>query len=208
MSGHLSSHRLPSRLVTTAPAADLVRRDLNGRQAHRVDALVDATIAELRAKGYDGLTVRNVASRAKVAPATAYTYFGSKDHLVAEVFWRRLAALPAPSVDRRHSRVTRVSAALRELALLIAAEPELAAASTTAILAPDPDVQRLRDRIGATFNQRLSSALGDAAEPAVLRALNLALAGALLQAGMGYFSYTQLADRMDEVVAVLFGANR
>ena len=30
--------------------------------------------------------------RAGVAPATAYTYFSSKSHLVAEVFWRRLSA--------------------------------------------------------------------------------------------------------------------
>lgn len=185
-----------------------LRRDLGSRQADRVDALVEATIAELRANGYEGLTVRNVARRANVAPATAYTYFGSKDHLVAEVFWRRLAALPPVSVDRRHATLTRVSAVLRELALLVADEPELAAASTTAILAADPDVQRLRDQIGAAFNDRLVAALGDDAAPAVVRALNLALAGALLQAGMGYFSYTQLADRMDEVTGVLLGAKR
>lgn len=184
---------------TSAPA----RRVLGGRQADRVDALVEATIAELRASGYEGLTVRNAARRANVAAATAYTYFGSKDHLVAEVFWRRLAALPQPSVDGRRSRVARVSKAVRQLALLIAEEPELAAASTTAILANDPDVRRLRDRIGAAFNERLVSALGADAEPAIVRALNLALAGALLQAGMGYFSYTELADRMDEVVAVV-----
>lgn len=186
-------------------AAEPARRGLGGRQADRVDALVEATIAELRAHGYDGLTVRNAARRAKVAAATAYTYFGSKDHLVAEVFWRRLATLPAPAVDGRRSALARVSAALHELALLIAEEPELAAASTTAILAPDPDVQRLRGRIGATFNERFERALGDDADPAVLRALNLALAGALLQAGMGYFSYTELAERMDEVAGLLLG---
>ena len=189
---------------TTEP----LRRDLGGRQADRVDALVDATIAELRTHGYDGLTVRNVARRAQVAAATAYTYFGSKDHLVAEVFWRRLAALPMPTIDGRRSTRARVSTVLRELALLIAEEPELAAASTTAILAADPDVQRLRDQIGAAFNDRLIAALGDDGEAAVVRALNLALAGALLQAGMGYFSYTQLADRMDEVAGVLLGATR
>ncbi len=191
-------------LSTTEPT----RRDLGSRQADRVDALVEATIAELRANGYEGLTVRNVARRAKVAAATAYTYFGSKDHLVAEVFWRRVATLPAVTTDRRCSTATRVSLTLRELALLIAAEPELAAASTTAILAADPDVQRLRDQIGAAFNERMVAALGDDAETAVIRALNLALAGALLQAGMGYFSYAQLADRMDEVAGVLLGGNR
>lgn len=199
----MSNQWVGSTPVPSTSTTEPTRRDLGGRQADRVDALVEATIAELRANGYEGLTVRNAARRAKVAAATAYTYFGSKDHLVAEVFWRRLSALPVPAMDGRWSTVTRVSAVLRELALLIAEEPELAAASTTAILAQDPDVQRLRDRIGATFSERLTLALGGDADPAVVRALNLALAGALLQAGMGYFSYTELADRMDEVVAVL-----
>ena len=189
----------------SSTAADLGRRDLGGRQADRVDALVAAALDELRTNGYDGLTVRNVARRAGVAAATAYTYFGSKDHLVAEVFWRRLDALPAPSVDARRRAVDRVSEALRELALLVNEEPELAAASTTAILANDPDVQRLRDRIGAAFNSRLHVALGPDHDPAVLRALNLALAGALLQAGMGYFGYADLADRMREVAELVLG---
>jgi len=189
--------------MSSTSASELARRDLGGRQADRVDALVDATVAELRANGYDGLTVRNAARRAGVAAATAYSYFGSKDHLVAEVFWRRLASLPEPAVDTRRSAVDRVSAALRELALLVADEPELAAASTTAILARDADVQRLRDRIGAAFNDRLRAALGEDVDPTVLRALNLALAGALLQAGMGYFSYTELADRMHEVAGLV-----
>jgi AcrR family transcriptional regulator len=192
----------------SSPLAEPLRRDLGSRQADRVDALVAATIDELRANGYDGLTVRNVAKRAGVAAATAYTYFGSKDHLVAEVFWRRLQALPTPRADGRRSAASRVAGALRDLALSIAAEPELAAASTTAVLATDPDVERLRNRIGAAFNDRLAQALGADADPAVLRALNLALAGALLQAGMGYFSYTELADRMDEVVGVVLGGPR
>jgi len=164
---------------------------------------VAAALVELRVSGYDGLTVRNVARRAEVAPATAYSYFGSKDHLVAEVFWRRLEALPAPAVDARRTPATRVAAALAQLVELIAEEPELAAASTTAILASDPDVERLRDRIGRAFDERLASALGPDHDPSVRRALNLALAGALLQAGMGYFSYTDLAGRMDEVTRVV-----
>lgn len=190
-------------MSSTAPAVDPPRRDLGGRQAERVDALVAATVEELRAGGYDGLTVRNVARRAGVAPATAYTYFGSKDHLVAEVFVRRVDAWNAEAADPGATPLERVTAALRSLAALVAAEPELAAASTTAILATDPDVQRLRDRIGAAFNDRLRAALGDRPDPVVLRALNLALAGGLLQAGMGYFGYAELADRLAEVAAVL-----
>ena len=40
-----------------------------------------------------------VAAEAGVGAATAYTYFSSKEHLVAEVFWRRLAASPVPATD-------------------------------------------------------------------------------------------------------------
>jgi AcrR family transcriptional regulator len=184
------------------------RRRVADRQADRIGALVDATVVELRHHGYDGLTVRNAAKRAGVAAATAYTYFGSKDHLVAEVFWRRLEAMPEPTLDGRQSPRTRVVAVLRHLALTIAAEPELAAASTTAVLAGDPDVARLRARIGGTFNARLADALGPDADPAVLNTLNLALAGGLLQAGMGYFSYTDLADRLAEVAEVVLGVRR
>ncbi|MGH9273884.1 MAG: TetR family transcriptional regulator [Acidimicrobiales bacterium] len=194
--------------MPSTSTTELARRGLDGRQADRVDALVDATVVELRLRGYDGLTVRNAARRAGVAAATAYSYFGSKDHLVAEVFWRRLDALPAPTVDGRRTALGRVSATLRELAQAIAAEPELAAASTTAVLANDPDVHRLRNRIGALLSSRISAALGDDADPAVVRALNLAFAGALLQVGMGYFGYTELADRMDEVAAVLLAGPR
>lgn len=194
-------------MSSTSAPAPLRRGSAEGR-SDRVDALVAATIAELRAGGYDGLTVRNAARRAGVAPATAYTYFASKDHLVAEVFWRRLQTLPSPPLDGRQRARTRVTAALRALARLIAEEPELAAASTTAILSADPDVGRLRARIGSAFNARLAAALGPDADPSVLRALNLALAGALLQAGMGYFSYAELAERMDEVAGLVVGGRR
>ncbi len=191
--------------MSSTSTAEVGRRDLGGRQADRVDALVEATLLELRAGGYDGLTVRNVARRAGVAAATAYTYFGSKDHLVAEVFARRVDGLPTPQVDGTSTAVDRVSAALREIADLVAGEPELASASTTAVLARDPDVERLRVRIGAAFNDRIHAALGADAAPGVLRALNLAWAGALLQAGMGVFPYTELADRMHEVAEVVLG---
>jgi AcrR family transcriptional regulator len=189
--------------MSNTSTVEVGRRDLGGRQADRVDALVAAALEELRTHGYDGLTVRNVARRAGVAAATAYTYFGSKDHLVAEVFWRRLDALPEPAVDARRPVVERVAGVLRELSLLVADEPELAAASTTAILARDTDVQRLRDRIGVVFGERLRAALGPDHDPAVLRALNMAFSGAFLQAGMGYFGYPELADRMEQVAGVL-----
>lgn len=158
--------------------------------------LVDAAGTELRSAGYDGLSVRGVARRAGVAPATAYAYFGSKDHLVAEVFWRRLGDLPPVTVDRRRSPTARVAAALDGIGRLVASEPELAAAATVAMLARDPDVEPLRDRVGALVQRRLADALGDDARPEVVAALMYAFAGVALQAGMGYFGYDELADRV------------
>ena len=184
------------------------RRRLTSRQARTVDRLCVAAIDEIRASGYDGLTVRNVARRAGVAPATAYTYFASKDHLVAEVFWRRLRTIEPASVDRRRSAAARAATALRELALLVVDEPELAAACTAALLAPDADVKHLRERIGAEVQQRLSAALGDSLTPPVLRALELAFTGAMVQAGTGHLAYTDLPDRLAEVAGLVLGERR
>jgi AcrR family transcriptional regulator len=194
VSGHVSS--TPG--LTEAP-----RRELTARQAAVVEKLTNAAVHEIRAKGYEGLTVRNVAARARVAPATAYTYFASKDHVITEVFWRRLRALPDPTFDRRRGAAGRVVEALRDVVLLVSNEPELAAACTTAMLASDPDVKRLRDRIGAQIRHRIRSALGDHADPSVLRALELAVSGALLQAGMGHLRYADLPRLLEEFTALL-----
>jgi len=182
---------------------ELPRRRVTERQAEMVRRLAEATMVEIRAKGYDGLTVRNVAARAGVAPATAYTYFASKDHLIAEVFWRRLRELPRSKINGRRNAPARVAEALGELTAFLASEPELAAASTTALLAADPDVKHLRDRVGAEIRRRLEAALGDDDGDAVLRALELAVAGAMIQAGMGHLKYAELPARVSEVAGLL-----
>jgi AcrR family transcriptional regulator len=199
---------MSSTLVAMPTHEAPVRRHLTERQADTVQRLTEAVVDELRDTGYDGLTVRNVARRAQVAPATAYTYFSSKDHLVAEVFWRRLQSLSAVRIQGRPGPAARVMAALGDLALLVADEPRLAAACTTALLANDPDVKRLRDRIGGVVVDRLTVALGPDAEPAALRALELAFSGAMLQAGMGYLAYHDLAGQMAEVATLVVGRRR
>jgi len=177
------------------------RRRLTDRQADTVRRLTDAAVEEVREAGFDGLTVRNVARRAGVAPATAYTYFASKNHLITEVFWRRLSALP--EVELRGDVRERVVTVLREIALLVSDEPLLAAACTTAMLGSDPDVQELRLRIGLTIRRRIQTALADAADPRVVNALELAYTGALVHAGMGYTSYAEMADRLTDMAELI-----
>jgi AcrR family transcriptional regulator len=187
-------------LVSTNP-----RQHLSSRQALTVDRLTRSAVDEVREQGYAGLTVRNVAARAGVAPATAYNYFTSKDHLITEVFWRRLAALPETRHDGRQSSRTRLHATLADIALLVADEPELAAACSVAMLGPDPDVRHLCDRIGLEMHRRVADALGPDVHPTLLRALDLVLTGALVQAGMGHLAYTDLPDLLAEVSTTLLG---
>ncbi len=153
--------------------------------------------------GHEALTVRQVAERAGVSPATAYTYFSSKGHLVAELFWRALVEDGADHRPTGDTPVARVQSVTRHLTDQLERSPELAAAVTGALLGSDPDVDRLRLRIGGEFVARFEAALGDAATPAVIDALTLAFSGALLQAGMGLLTYADLGDRLDVVVATI-----
>jgi TetR/AcrR family transcriptional regulator, cholesterol catabolism regulator len=178
------------------PALESTRRRLTAKQADTVDRLGRAAVALLSREGFAGLTVRRVAAEAGVGAATAYTYFSSKEHLVAEVFWRRLTA--APLADHASDDpATRVIEVLQQIALLVADEPEFAGAVTTALLGRDPDVELLRQRIGLDIQYRLTAALGADTDFAVIETLELLYAGALVRAGMGYTSYEEIAAKLE-----------
>lgn len=185
---------------TTAP-----RTHLSERQARTVDGLVEAAAEEVVASGYAALTVRTVAKRAGVAPATAYTYFASKEHLISEVYLRRFAAQPEPDPDPTRSPAERATDALLAFALVVSEETELAAAVTVAMLADDPEVRDLRIRIGLEVHRRLVDALGDDADPAAIRTLELATSGALLQVGTGHLAYDDVPTLLAETAALVLG---
>ncbi|MCX4093702.1 TetR/AcrR family transcriptional regulator [Nocardia sp. alder85J] len=176
---------------------EATRRRLTEKQADTVDRLTRAALEVLSRAGFAGLTVRMVASAAGVGTATAYTYFSSKEHLVAEVFWRRLAALPE-SPRSESGRTARVVAVLRQIAMLVADEPALAGAVTSALLGTDPDATHLRLRIGAEIRRRLLLALGPDPDLDIVETLELLYAGALVRAGVGYASYSEIANRLEK----------
>src|ERR1700752_1215055 len=120
--------------VSNPVARESTRRRLTAKQADTVDRLGHAAMEVLPREGFSGLTIRLVAAEAGVGAATAYTYFSSKEHLVAEVFWRRLASSTAPTGEGGQPPVERVIAVLRHIALLVADEAELAGAVTNALL--------------------------------------------------------------------------
>ena len=176
----------------------------NRRQEETFRKVLAAGVETLREKGYADLTVRAVAARAKVAPGTAYTYFSSKNHLIAEVYLDLVRQVPY-FTDVNDSMRTRVDKALRHLALVVADEPEVAAACTTALLSggADPAVRSVRDRIGAEIHRRITSAIGPDADPLTVSALEMTFFGALVNAAGGAYTYHQIADRLGYVVGLI-----
>ena len=180
-----------------------------------MDRLLDATEVELREAGLEALTVRTVAQRAGVSSATAYTYFTSKDHLIAQLFLRHLMTHPAPEVSTgttgarisnrsgRDDVAGRLMALTRSMMTDLDAAPELAAAATRALLGTDPAVEPLRLEVGAEYRQRFRHALGDAYDEELLDAVLLTFLGGLLEAGMGAVTYLQVADQLDRAITVI-----
>ncbi len=195
--GHVSSESV---VAATAEAGEAPR---NRRQEETFRKVLEAGVEMLRETSYADLTVRAVAKRAQVAPATAYTYFSSKNHLIAEAYLDLVKQVPF-FTDVNDTQVTRVDSVLRALTLVVADEPEVAAACTTALMSSgDPAVLRVRDSIGAEIHRRITSALGPGAEPRTVSALEMTFFGALVQAGSGAFTYHQIADRLGYVVQLI-----
>jgi AcrR family transcriptional regulator len=179
------------------------RQQLTQRQGATVDALVSAGLEVLRSDGYDDLTLRSVAARAGVTHTTAYAYFSSKEHLVAEIFWRRLRSVPMAEPVRDAPLADRITAALERAVLHLTDDPALAQSGLAALLSADPDVDRLRTAVGADLVGRITTAAGDGADPVVVEAVLLVFSGAMLQAGMGYFDYSGVVRRIASVAALL-----
>lgn len=177
----------------------------NRRQEETFRKVLAAGLEMLRETSYADLTVRAVAARAKVAPATAYTYFSSKNHLIAEIYLDLMQKVEY-FTDVNDSTATRVEKTLRTMALTLADDPEVAAACTTALLSSsDAAVRTVRERIGTEIHRRIRAAVGPDPDPRTLAALEMTFFGALVNAGSGAFTYHQIADRLSYVVGLIVG---
>jgi len=185
-----------------AVAAIAAQPPRNRRQEETFRKVLIAGMEMLRESSYADLTVRAVAARAKVAPATAYTYFSSKNHLIAEIYLDLVRQVPY-FTDVNETRRTRVHETLRSLALVVADEPEFAAACTTALLSNDTAVRQARDQIGSEIHRRIKSALGPGTDSRVIEALEMTYYGALVHAGSGTLTYQQVTERISYVVDLL-----
>jgi AcrR family transcriptional regulator len=185
------------------------RRHLSERQAEVMERLIAAAAEEAEERAYADISVRTIAKRAGLAPATAYTYFSGKDHLLAEVLWRRMQASPS-LVDLTLPLPDRVADTVRTMGFGAMGSPAVAVC-TTALLGDGPDVKRIRSRLGAEIGRRLEAALGtgtgSAVNPAVINVLQVTYTGALLSAGMGHLSFDAVPSLMAEATALMAGTS-
>jgi AcrR family transcriptional regulator len=112
-------------------------------------ALYDATLAELAAVGYAGLTMEGIAARARTGKAALYRRWSTKHALVQAALLYALPPLPEPREDRSarqnllavftaHCNVVAGKTAFPSLAIMnqLLHEPELRAIFADAVVAP------------------------------------------------------------------------
>ena len=182
------------------------RRHLTERQAEVMERLAVAATAEAEERSYGEISVRSIAKRAGVAPATAYTYFSGKDHLLALVLWRAVESSPQ-LLDLTLPAPERVAELVRTMGFS-ALGPGAVAAGTTALLTDGPDARQVRARLGDEIDRRLAAALSHEVSPSVRSILVLTYTGALISAGMGHLSFEAVPTLMAQATELVTRGSR
>jgi AcrR family transcriptional regulator len=130
-----------------AEQTKVVRSRRRGRALER--ALYEATLAELAAVGYAGLTMEGIAARAHTGKAALYRRWSTKQALVRAALLYALPPLPEPRADRSarenlltvftaHCDVLAGKTAFPSMAIMgqLIHEPELRAIFADAVVVP------------------------------------------------------------------------
>lgn len=136
---------------------------LTDSQAARRSRMLDAAGALASGGGWDGVQMREVATRAEVALGTLYRYFPSKEHLLVSVMLveveqlaDRLAVRPPEGDDP----VQRVVEVLRRADRALQRQPKVTVAMIRALAAGNTDVAPVVGAIRDVMRRIISDALG------------------------------------------------
>ena len=175
------------------------RTRVDDETARRV---MNATVELLRDVPYSSITMRSIAKRAGVSHAEIRAHFRSKGAIVAEIYLERLRVAPL-IVDVDESARARIAAQFSQLVMLLADEPGLAAACSSALVCDEPSVRASRQRIHGELQRRVRTTLRSGAWPEVAETLEFGLIGALVQTSCGADTFRQTAEDLASVVAVV-----
>jgi AcrR family transcriptional regulator len=189
--------------LEVVPAAGLPisprSRQLSERQLAVKKRLLEAGLELVREIGYADLTLRAVATRAGATHTTAYNYFASKAHLVAELFYNFLLAVPVERPDPSVPLPRRIADALGGTAAKFGEIEGLPQAGNVALSQDEPDVVLLRGAIGADLLRRIVIASGDDADAELTELAMLTYMGAMRWAGAGALEYSDVGPRIERV---------
>ncbi len=137
---------------------------LTGKQAARRQRLLDAALTLLGERDYERIQVREIAEAARVAVATLYHYFPSKEHLFAEVLVRWAADL-GTDVTRRPLAATtpagRLEETLHRSLRAFERRPQLARLLGHLETSEDPFARQVLDRLDSATRDVYLSQLAD-----------------------------------------------
>jgi AcrR family transcriptional regulator len=164
--------------------------------------VLSATVELLREVPYAGITMRAISKRAGVSAGSLRNRFWSKDAIVAQIYLERLRAAPL-DVDVDRGAQERIVTQFSHLVMLLADEPGLAAACSSALVGSDPSVRSVRERIHAEYHRRVRTMLRSGAWPEVMETLEFGLVGALVNASCGNDTFQQTANELARMVATV-----
>jgi AcrR family transcriptional regulator len=128
----------------------------------RYERLMKATRAAAR-KGYDAVSMRDLAETCRLSMTTIYQFCRSKDHLIAEAHLSNMEAFRARISGRPPRGATaeaRVASVMRSFAKALDDEP-LSRTLMRAMYSLDPDVAPAQASVNRVFTAMLDAAIGD-----------------------------------------------
>ena len=122
-----------------------------------------------------------------------------KAHLVAEVFYNVLLAVPTETPDPSVPLSERIAAALGAVARKFGEVEALARAGNAALYQEEPDVVLVRGAIGADLVRRIVISSGDEADAELTELAMITYIGALEWAGAGALGYDEVGPSIERV---------
>jgi TetR/AcrR family transcriptional regulator, cholesterol catabolism regulator len=196
---------LPYVLARVDRPSTICRNELTGRclsekQVVVVNRLIEAAVAEAGLRPYAQITVRTIAKRAGVSAATSYTYFSSKEHLLAAVLWQQigLELCVEEMAIAQSERMAEVTRPFQFNSL----GPSVAGACTIALTSDVPEARDIRERIFAEMRRRLERNVANTVDASAIDILQMVWIGAFLSAGLGHLAYTSITPIVTSAAAL------
>jgi len=190
---------------------DQLTDQLTDRQAQRRHSVIEAALELAAEGGYEGVQMRDVASRADVALGTVYHYFSSMDHLLAASMTALLCGLEksvAGSPAIGSTTLDRVLDLLKRITGSMGSNQNLSSALIAGLVAEGDDVAACQEELHATFDVVLATAF----EPEftaddrrrIIRTLEHVWFSSLIGWKNGWSPFDQAVDELEDTAMMLF----